>query len=71
MFAFRLQHPDGTAAEPPTITVAVRLEHFVQTDVQTAALARGSLSFEAAFLQWARLDSNQGPTDYESAALTS
>ena len=22
-------------------------------------------------LQWARLDSNQGPTDYESAALTS
>jgi len=21
--------------------------------------------------QWARLDSNQGPTDYESAALTS
>jgi hypothetical protein len=23
------------------------------------------------FLRWARLDSNQGPTDYESAALTS
>ena len=23
MFAFRLQHPDGTPAEPPTITVAV------------------------------------------------
>ena len=22
-------------------------------------------------LKWARLDSNQGPTDYESAALTS
>jgi hypothetical protein len=22
------------------------------------------------FLEWARLDSNQGPTDYESAALT-
>ena len=23
------------------------------------------------FFEWARLDSNQGPTDYESAALTS
>ena len=23
------------------------------------------------FREWARLDSNQGPTDYESAALTS
>jgi len=22
-------------------------------------------------MEWARLDSNQGPTDYESAALTS
>jgi len=22
-------------------------------------------------VEWARLDSNQGPTDYESAALTS
>lgn len=22
------------------------------------------------YLQWAHLDSNQGPTDYESAALT-
>ncbi len=25
----------------------------------------------AAIVEWARLDSNQGPTDYESAALTS
>ena len=26
---------------------------------------------DAGTFQWARLDSNQGPTDYESAALTS
>jgi hypothetical protein len=25
----------------------------------------------AGLFEWARLDSNQGPTDYESAALTS
>jgi hypothetical protein len=29
------------------------------------------MSFEAALLQWARVDSNHRPTDYESAALTS
>jgi hypothetical protein len=27
--------------------------------------------FTSLLLTWARLDSNQGPTDYESAALTS
>ena len=31
--------------------------------------AKGTVS--SAFFRWARLDSNQGPTDYESAALTS
>jgi hypothetical protein len=48
-----------------------RLRDFVQTAVQTAAPARGSQPFKAAFLQWARVDSNHRPTDYESAALTS
>ena len=47
------------------------LDESVQTDVQTEPPRGGSVLLKPAFLQWARLDSNQGPTDYESAALTS
>ncbi len=35
------------------------------------ACAVGFAIFRPEGEKWARLDSNQGPTDYESAALTS
>ena len=45
--------------------------HVRDTITETDEKTTGALVAFPARSEWARLDSNQGPTDYESAALTS
>jgi integrase len=45
--------------------------HARDKDAEATHTAEPENGDDAAVLEWARLDSNQGPTDYESAALTS
>jgi hypothetical protein len=44
--------------------------HVRDTDAESEASEDAEGAPIAELSQWARLDSNQGPTDYESAALT-
>jgi hypothetical protein len=45
--------------------------HVRDTNAEPDAAPGAESGSVAELSQWARLDSNQGPTDYESAALTS
>ncbi len=45
--------------------------HVRDTSAETDDAPSGEIVRFPARSEWARLDSNQGPTDYESAALTS
>jgi hypothetical protein len=45
--------------------------HVRDTNAETDDAPSGEIVQFPARSKWARLDSNQGPTDYESAALTS
>jgi integrase len=45
--------------------------HTRDKNAQAADSTEPESGSDAAIFEWARLDSNQGPTDYESAALTS
>jgi hypothetical protein len=45
--------------------------HTRDTIAEPLEPAEGETGSVAELSKWARLDSNQGPTDYESAALTS
>jgi len=45
--------------------------HLRDTNTETDDTPEGEIVEFPARSKWARLDSNQGPTDYESAALTS
>ncbi len=45
--------------------------HNRDTNADPDAAPEGESGSVAELSEWARLDSNQGPTDYESAALTS
>jgi hypothetical protein len=45
--------------------------HARDTNAETDDAPSGEIVRFPARSKWARLDSNQGPTDYESAALTS
>jgi hypothetical protein len=57
--------PTGAQSSPASSDLGENLDE----------MCRGSVSADSRptqrFYQWARLGSNQGPTDYESAALTS
>ena len=63
-----LQHFPYVAALGETVERREHLRAFFGTPRAAYPCGFGS---DAYGLRWARLDSNQGPTDYESAALTS
>jgi hypothetical protein len=56
-----------------TVSVGLvqRVAHFVAHRSASGDSLRNEVAVVQRLSEWARLDSNQGPTDYESAALTS
>ena len=65
-------HPEvKSAAVLSWFDDAQRAELAPRLEAQLDAWRPLGLRLFAAFLEWARLDSNQGPRDYESPALTS